>query len=105
MSAATAAFWVCHSVCPCNAWASLPRLVSGALADRLAVMPAVVVTLDDFDVLDAARRDREALVGGHRSEPQSWSLPANRFGEPARHGWRCPGGAVVASALTIQLQI
>ncbi len=67
---------------------SLPRLVSGALADRLAVMPAVVVTgarqtgkstlveqlvqgerlyrtLDDFDVLDAARRDPEALVGGH----------------------------------------
>lgn len=66
---------------------SLPRLVSGALADRLAVMPAVVVTgarqtgnstlveqlvqgerlyrtLDDFDVLDAARRDPEALVGG-----------------------------------------
>ena len=67
---------------------SLPRLVSGALADRLAVMPAVVVTgarqtgkstlveqlvqgerlyrtLHDFDVLDAARRDPEALVGGH----------------------------------------
>ena len=44
---------------------SLPRLVSGALADRLAVMPAVVVTLDDFDVLDAARRDPEALLGGH----------------------------------------
>ena len=65
----------------------LPRLVSGALADRLAVMPAVVVTgarqtgkstlaerlvaggrryrtLDDFDVLAAARRDPEALVGG-----------------------------------------
>ena len=63
MSAATAAFLVCHSVCRCNAWASLPRLVSDALADRLAVMPAVVVTLDDFDVLDAARRDREALVG------------------------------------------
>jgi predicted AAA+ superfamily ATPase len=67
---------------------SLSRLVSGALADRLAVMPAVVVTgarqtgkstlveqlvqgerlyrtLDDFDVLDTARRDPEALVGGH----------------------------------------
>ena len=66
----------------------LPRLVSGALAERLAVMPAVVVTgarqtgkstlaeqlvhgersyrtLDDFDVLDAARRDPEALVGGN----------------------------------------
>jgi predicted AAA+ superfamily ATPase len=66
----------------------LPRLVSGALADRLAVMPAVVVTgarqtgkstlaeqlvagersyrtLDDFDVLAAARRDPEALVGGN----------------------------------------
>lgn len=66
----------------------LPRVVSGALADRLAVMPAVVVTgahqtgkstlaeqlvagdrryrtLDDFDVLAAARRDPEALVGGH----------------------------------------
>jgi predicted AAA+ superfamily ATPase len=66
----------------------LPRLVSGALANRLAVMPAVVVTgarqtgkstlaeqlvagdrryrtLDDFDVLAAARRDPEALVGGN----------------------------------------
>jgi len=66
----------------------LPRLVSGALAERLGVMPAVVVTgarqtgkstlaehlvqgkrhyrtLDDFDVLDAARRDPEALVGGN----------------------------------------
>ncbi|MCS5699577.1 AAA family ATPase [Cyanobium sp. FGCU-52] len=66
----------------------LPRLVSGALADRLAVMPAVVVTgarqtgkstlaeqlvagdrryrtLDDFDVRAAARSDPEALVGGH----------------------------------------
>ena len=65
----------------------LPRLVSAALAERLAVMPAVVVTgarqtgkstlaeqlvagerryrtLDDFDVLAAARRDPEALVGG-----------------------------------------
>jgi hypothetical protein len=66
---------------------TLPRLVGGALAERLRVMPAVVVTgarqtgkstlaehlvqggrryrsLDDFDVLDAARRDPEALVGG-----------------------------------------
>jgi len=65
----------------------LPRLVGTALAERLRVMPAVVVTgarqtgkstlaehlvpgerhyrsLDDFDVLDAARRDPEALVGG-----------------------------------------
>ncbi|HSV92866.1 MAG TPA: AAA family ATPase, partial [Desulfobacterales bacterium] len=65
----------------------LPRLVSTALAQRLSVMPAVVVTgarqtgkstlaeqlvqgerhyrsLDDFDVLDAARRDPEALLGG-----------------------------------------
>ncbi len=68
----------------------LPRLAGPALAQRLRVMPAVVVTgarqagkstlaehlvggarryhsLDDFDVLDAARRDPEALVGG--SEP------------------------------------
>jgi predicted AAA+ superfamily ATPase len=65
----------------------LPRLVSTALSKRMRVMPAVVVTgarqtgkstlaeqlvpgtrryatLDDFDVLDAARRDPEMLVGG-----------------------------------------
>jgi predicted AAA+ superfamily ATPase len=65
----------------------LPRLVGAALAERLRVMPAVVVTgarqtgkstlaehlvpgerryrsLDDLDVLDAARRDPELLVGG-----------------------------------------
>jgi hypothetical protein len=65
---------------------TLPRLVGAALAERLRVMPAVVLTgarqtgkstlaehlvqgerryrsLDDFDVLDAARRDPEALVG------------------------------------------
>ena len=66
---------------------ALPRLVVPSLADRLGVMPAVVVTgarqtgkstlaqeltpgtrrfltLDDLDVLDAARRDPDALVGG-----------------------------------------
>jgi predicted AAA+ superfamily ATPase len=66
---------------------TLPRLVEPALSERLRVMPAVVVTgarqtgkstlaaervpgarryatLDDLDVLDAARRDPEALVGG-----------------------------------------
>lgn len=66
---------------------TLPRLVDGALAARLRVMPAVVLTgarqtgkstlveqlvpgarryrsLDDFDVRDAARRDPEALLGG-----------------------------------------
>jgi hypothetical protein len=66
---------------------TLARLVEPALAERLRVMPAVVVTgarqtgkstlaaervsgarryasLDDLDVLDAARRDPEALVGG-----------------------------------------
>jgi predicted AAA+ superfamily ATPase len=66
----------------------LPRAVVPALQRHLAVMPAVVVTgtrqtgkstlaehlvpgrrtyrsLDDLDVLDAARRDPEALVGGH----------------------------------------
>jgi hypothetical protein len=66
---------------------TLPRLVEAALAERLRVMPAVVVTgarqtgkstlaaervpgarryatLDELDVLDAARRDAEALVGG-----------------------------------------
>ena len=65
----------------------LPRLVHEALAERLRVMPAVVVTgarqtgkstlvnqvtpgkrrfasLDDLDVQDLARRDPEALVGG-----------------------------------------
>ena len=66
---------------------ALPRLVTRALKDRLRVMPAVVVTgarqtgkstlaldlapggrryfsLDDLDVVDAARRDPDALVGG-----------------------------------------
>jgi predicted AAA+ superfamily ATPase len=66
---------------------TLPRLVEGALAERLRVMPAVVVTgarqtgkstlaaelvpgarryatLDDLDVLDAARHDPESLVSG-----------------------------------------
>lgn len=66
---------------------TLPRLVGTALSERLRVMPAVVVTgarqtgkstlaeqlvpgtrryatLDDFDVLDAAQRDPEVLVGG-----------------------------------------
>lgn len=65
----------------------VPRLVGRALAERLRVMPAVVVTgarqtgkstlvsrlmpeprrylsLDELDVLDAARNDPEALVGG-----------------------------------------
>src|SRR5579863_6853524 len=66
---------------------TLPRLVGAALTERIRVMPAVVVTgarqtgkstlvkhlipgerryaaLDDLDVLDAARRDPEVLVGG-----------------------------------------
>ena len=66
---------------------TLPRLVATALSERLRVMPAVVVTgarqagkstlaeqlvagtrryatLDDLDVLDAAQRDPEVLVGG-----------------------------------------
>jgi len=66
---------------------NLPRLVAQSLAERLRVMPAVVVTgarqtgkstlaqglapgkrryfsLDDLDVADAARRDPEFLVGG-----------------------------------------
>lgn len=66
---------------------TLPRLVESELAERLRVMPAVVVTgarqtgkstlvaervagarryatLDDLDVLDAARRDPESLLGG-----------------------------------------
>lgn len=67
--------------------ATLPRLVSSALGERLRAMPALVVTgprqagkstlvlhlapgkrryrtLDDLDVLDAAQRDPEALLGG-----------------------------------------
>jgi predicted AAA+ superfamily ATPase len=66
---------------------ALPRLVAQSLQDRLRVMPAVVVTgarqtgkstmvqelvpggrrffsLDDLDVVDAARHDPEVLVGG-----------------------------------------
>ena len=68
---------------------TLPRLVASSLEDRLRVMPAVVVTgarqtgkstlaqqltpgsrrfftLDDLDVLDAARRDPESLLGGNQ---------------------------------------
>ena len=66
---------------------TLPRLVADSLQQRLGVMPAVVVTgarqtgkstlaqrltpgkrrffsLDDLDVIDEARRDPDALVGG-----------------------------------------
>ena len=66
---------------------TVPRHVMPALAERLRVMPAVVVTgarqtgkstlaevltpgkrrflsLDDLDVVELARRDPEALVGG-----------------------------------------
>ena len=66
---------------------TLPRLVAESLEERLRIMPAVVVTgarqsgkstlaqelapgdrrflsLDDLDVLDAARRDPESLFGG-----------------------------------------
>lgn len=66
---------------------SYPRLVASALQRRLEVMPAVIVTgarqtgkstlareltpgprryytLDDLDVVDAARRDPETLLGG-----------------------------------------
>jgi hypothetical protein len=66
---------------------TLPRLLGAALRERLRAMPAVVVTgarqtgkstlverlvpgrrryqsLDELDVLDAARRDPEVLVGG-----------------------------------------
>lgn len=69
--------------------ATLPRFVAKSLADRMHVMPAVVVTgsrqtgkstlvreltpagrryfsLDDLDVVDAARRDPESLVGGNQ---------------------------------------
>jgi predicted AAA+ superfamily ATPase len=68
---------------------AMPRVVARALADRLAVMPAVVLTgarqtgkstlvqhlappgrklfsLDDLDVAEVVRRDPEALVGGTR---------------------------------------
>ncbi len=68
---------------------TLPRLVSHTLGTRLGVMPAVVVTgarqvgkstlvqdltpgdrayfsLDDLDVVDAAQRDPDVLVGGSR---------------------------------------
>ena len=70
-----------------HAMNNLPRLVGTALRERLRAMPAVVVTgarqtgkstlvehlvpgrrqyrsLDELDVLDLARRDPEALVGG-----------------------------------------
>lgn len=72
-----------------HAMATLPRFVAESLAERLRVMPAVVITgarqtgkstlarelapgrrrflsLDDLDVIDAARRDPEALVGGEQ---------------------------------------
>ena len=65
---------------------TLPRLLAGALQQRLAAMPAVVLTgarqtgkstlvralagdrryrsLDDLDVREAARRDPDQLLGG-----------------------------------------
>ena len=66
---------------------TLPRLVVPSLEQRLRVMPTVIVTgarqtgkstlareltlgdrrylsLDDLDVLDVARRDPDALLGG-----------------------------------------
>jgi predicted AAA+ superfamily ATPase len=66
---------------------TIPRVVGSGLADRLRIMPAVVVTgprqsgkstlaqdlapgerryfsLDDLDVMDAARHDPDVLVGG-----------------------------------------
>lgn len=65
---------------------TLPRLIAGALQQRLAAMPAVILTgarqtgkstlvqalggdrrywsLDDLDVREAARRDPEQLLGG-----------------------------------------
>ena len=69
---------------------TLPRLVESSLDQRLRVMPAVVVTgarqtgkstlaheltsgtrrylsLDDLDVLDMARRDPDALLGGDQA--------------------------------------
>lgn len=69
---------------------ALSRLARSSLEDRLRVMPAVVVTgarqtgkstlaqqlapggrrflsLDDLDVVDVARRDPQALLGGHQS--------------------------------------
>ena len=68
---------------------TLPRFVLPSLEDRLRVMPAVVVsgarqtgkstlvqkltsgnrrffTLDDLDVLDAARRDPEVILEGNQ---------------------------------------
>ena len=68
---------------------NLPRWVRAALAARLKVMPAVILTgarqtgkrtlaehlvdahrrfasLDDLDILDLARRDPQALLGGER---------------------------------------
>ena len=68
---------------------TLPRLIAPSLEHRLRVMPAVVVTgarqtgkstlaqelapggrrfftLDDLDVLDAARRDPDSLLGGNQ---------------------------------------
>jgi hypothetical protein len=73
-----------------HAMDTLPRLVGAALRERLGVMPAVVLTgarqtgkstlasalvpgkrryltLDELDVLDAARRDPETLVGGRQA--------------------------------------
>ena len=105
-----------------------PRLVERSLGERLRVMPAVVVTgarqtgkstlareltpgtrrylsLDDLDVVDTARRDPEALVGGttpvtidegsaraptaprgqarHRSRTPAGPFPADRLSQPA----------------------
>ena len=88
---------------------TLPRHVAGSLRDRLNVMPAVVVTgarqtgkstlaqdltpgrrrfrsLDDLDVLDAARRDPEAAGGrrraGHPGATRASTAPRYSIGGP-----------------------
>jgi hypothetical protein len=102
---------------------TLPRLVGTSLSERMRVMPAIVVTgarqtgkstlaehlvtgqrryesLDDMDVLDTARRDPEALVGGTACDSDSSSIRPNWDATSRCPNPRCTAGSTFSKRLT-----